>query len=228
MIRIKICGITDTDAALAASSAGTDFLGLVMAASRRQIMPLKALEIIKAVHQIQSPPEVAGVFVNSPAADVNFIADACHFDRVQLSGDEDWEYCLNIRKPVIKTIHIFPGSSARSVMDNIEKGYRIFSEERLICLLDSRARGVYGGSGQTFDWQLAKEVSVKFPVFIAGGLTPENVGRLIGEVRPLGVDVSSGVETEGQKDLQKIKDFIRVVKGATQNAGIMPSDCDRS
>jgi phosphoribosylanthranilate isomerase len=215
MIRIKFCGITSVDQALSASAAGADYLGLVMAPSRRQIMPVKAMEIIKALLRINSPVQTTGVFVNLPIADVNFIAEACRLDRVQLSGDEDWDYCRNIRKPVIKAIHISPGNTAQEVLENIKEGYRILGKEKLVCLLDSHVKGTYGGSGQTFDWHLTREVAAKFPVFVAGGLTPENVGNLIEDVQPWGVDVSSGVETKGQKDIQKIKEFIKEVKDRT-------------
>jgi phosphoribosylanthranilate isomerase len=212
MIKVKICGITSVDQALAASTAGADYLGLVMAPSRRQIMPVKALEIVKALREIKSKVKTAGVFVNLPVADVNFIAEACKLDMVQLSGNEDWQYCLNVRKPIIKAIHISPGSMASKIVENIKEGYRILRKDRLICLLDSQVRGTFGGSGLTFDWKLAREVAARFPVFVAGGLNSENVGNLIEDVQPLGVDVSSGVETHGQKDIQKIKGFIRIVK----------------
>jgi phosphoribosylanthranilate isomerase len=212
MIKVKICGITGVDQALAASTAGADYLGLVMAPSRRQIMPVKALEIVKALRQIHSEVQTAGVFVNLPVADVNFIAEACKLDMVQLSGNEDWQYCLNVRKPIIKAIHISPGIMVSEIVENIKEGYRILGKDRLICLLDSQVRGTFGGSGLTFDWKLAREVAARFPVFVAGGLNSENVGNLIEDVQPLGVDVSSGVETHGQKDIQKIKGFIRIVK----------------
>jgi len=210
MTRVKICGITSVDLARAASVAGADYLGLVMAPSRRQIMPVKALEIVKALQQLQPNARITGVFVNLPIADVNFIAEACQFDMVQLSGDEDWEYCRSIRKPVIKAIHILPGVTAPQVLEIISEGYRALGRDNLVCLLDSRVKGSYGGTGQTFDWKLAREVAARFPVLVAGGLTPENVGNLIKDVKPWGVDVSSGVETNGQKDIQKIKEFLRI------------------
>jgi phosphoribosylanthranilate isomerase len=212
MIHVKICGITGVDQALAASAAGADYMGLVMAPSQRQILPIKALEIVKALREIHSEVQTAGVFVNVPVADVNFIAEACKLDLVQLSGDEDWQYCRNVQKPIIKAIHIPPGIMASKILENIKDGYRILGKDRLICLLDSHLKGTYGGSGLTFDWELAREVAARFPVFVAGGLNSENVGNLIEDVQPLGVDVSSGVETNGQKDIQKIKGFIRIVK----------------
>jgi phosphoribosylanthranilate isomerase len=213
MTRVKICGITDTLQALAAAEAGADYLGLVFAHSRRRIIPIKAAEIVKAVKQPTSSPAVVGVFVNTPAADVNFIAEACRLDWVQISGDESWEYCREIQKPVIKVIHIFNSSTAVDIREGIKKGYRCLPGDRFICLLDTQIKGSYGGTGQAFDWQLAGEISAQYPVIIAGGLTPDNVGELIAQAHPWGVDVSSGVETGGQKDVLKIREFVRKVKG---------------
>jgi phosphoribosylanthranilate isomerase len=210
--RVKICGITDKIQALAAAEAGADYIGLVFAPSRRQVIPQKAAEIVHEVCRLEHHPMVVGVFVNSPATDVNFVAEACHLDWVQLSGDESWDFCKGIKKPVIKAIHVFKSSTIREIIGKIEGGYSLFSREKLICLLDSKVRNVYGGTGKTFDWQLAKEISASYPVMIAGGLTPENVGQLVKGIRPWGVDVSSGVETEGKKDIQKIKDFVKRAK----------------
>jgi phosphoribosylanthranilate isomerase len=211
--RVKICGLTDTNQARAATEAGADYLGLVFAPSHRRIIPIKAAEIVKSVKQSANPPAVVGVFVNAPVDEVNFIAEACRLDWVQASGDESWEYCRKISRPVIRVIHVFTASTAEDIREEIEKGYRCLPEDRLICLLDTRVKGAYGGTGKTFDWGLAGEVATRYPVIIAGGLTPENVGQLIEKARPWGVDVSSGVETGGQKDVIKIREFIRKVKG---------------
>lgn len=214
MSRVKICGLTDTQQALVAAEAGADYLGLVLAApSRRKILPQKAVEIANSVHRLRAHGEMVGVFVNSPAEEVNLLADLCHLDWVQLSGFETWEYCRNILKPIIKAIHISAGAVSKDIIEYLEKGYRLRSEDRLICLLDTQVKGAYGGTGEIFDWQVAKEISAKYPVIVAGGLTPDNVGQLMQEVHPWGVDVSSGVETEGKKDSLKIREFIQRVKG---------------
>ena len=96
-------------------------------------------------------------------------------------------------------------------------GYRLLPRQNLVCLLDSQVGDTYGGTGQAFDWQLAKEVSARFPVIIAGGLTPANVGQLVKEVQPWGVDVSTGVETNGRKDTAKISAFIKAVRRVEAN-----------
>lgn len=219
MTKVKICGLTEIQHVLAAAKAGADFIGLVFATSRRQVPVEKALQLVKAARSldISSGTAIVGVFVNSPADYVNHIAHYCCLDWVQLSGDETWHYCQQIERPIIKTIHISATTTAERVADEIASGCRLVSHQELVCLLDSRVRGAYGGTGKTFDWQLAKEISAMFPLFIAGGLTAANVGQLVKEVQPWGVDVSTGVETDGKKDAIKIVAFIDAVRRSETN-----------
>jgi phosphoribosylanthranilate isomerase len=168
--------------------------------------------LVQAISGSGTRPAVVGVFVNRLAEEVNRIADYCPLDWVQLSGHESWAYCQEIKKPIIKVIHISPGTTVEEVLSNIETGYRLLAKKEFVCLLDAEVGGAYGGTGQTFDWELARAVSARFPVIVAGGLTPTNVGQLLMVVKPWGVDVSSGVETDGQKDPVKIKEFIEVVR----------------
>jgi phosphoribosylanthranilate isomerase len=218
--RIKICGVSDIESAVAAIRAGADFLGLVFAPSRRQVPVEKAQQIVKTVSQMEERPEIVGLFVNAPVKEVNEIAEYCNLTRVQLSGDETWRYCQEIVRPVIKVFHISSDSTGTGIATEIEKGYQSLSAQRLTCLLDSSVRGAYGGTGETFNWQIAKTLSARFPLVIAGGLTPHNVNRLINEIHPWGVDVSSGVETDGKKDKIKIKAFIEMVlKTDKENRG---------
>ena len=212
MTRIKICGIRDKTRALAAVEAGADFIGLVFAPSRRHLSPQKALPLVEAVRGLGSRPAIVGVFVNTAAQEVNHITDYCRLDWVQLSGDETWEYCQELKKAVIKVIHVSSRQKTDEILADIETGYQLLPEKELICLLDSRVGEAYGGTGQVFNWQLAREVSARFPVMIAGGLTPANVGQLIKEVQPWGVDVSSGVESNGLKDASKIRAFVKAVR----------------
>jgi len=154
---------------------------------------------------------VVGVFVNAPASQVNEIADFCALDCVQLSGDESWEYCREIIEPIIKAIRIGQ-QSPEELCAELSAGGELLPAQRFITLLDSQVEGKYGGTGESFNWNLAQQVAEKFPVIIAGGLNPKNVARLIETVRPWGVDVSSGVESNGLKDASKIRAFVKAVR----------------
>ena len=218
MTKVKICGLSEIKHALAAAEAGADFLGMIFTHARRQISPEKALTITEAVHNLKHPPPTVGVFVNSPSQDINLIADYCRLNWIQLNGDEPWEYCQEIEKPVIKALHVSPDTTTEEILIEIERGKRTLPRKQVTYLMDTRIGAAYGGTGQPFNRQLAKEVSMRFPVVIAGGLTPKNIGELLLEVKPWGVDVSSGVETDGRKDNSKIKAFIELVRKAERCA----------
>ena len=219
MTRVKICGIRDKAHALAAIEAGADFIGLVFAPSPRQVTPAQAGEIVSAVKKCSEATVIVGVFVNMPTAEVNRTASSCNLDWVQLSGDESWEYCYQITTPLIKAIRIKPGQRPEEICEDLATEVRALSSQRCAYLLDSQVKGKYGGTGMTFDWSLARQAAEQFPVIIAGGLTPENVAQAIEMVTPWGVDVSSGVETGGVKDIPKIRAFIEAVRRADGNKG---------
>ena len=139
MTRVKICGLMEIEQALAAARAGADFVGVVFAPSRRQISPEKALPIVEAIRSLPAHPEVVGVFANLEAQEVNRIADYCHLDMVQLSGDEDWAYCQNMKRPVIKVIHVSGGQKAGPVLTEIEKEFPALLRECQSSLLRAGA-----------------------------------------------------------------------------------------
>lgn len=214
MTRIKICGIKDKTLTLAAIDAGTDLIGQVFAPSHRQITPAQSREIVDTVRKNGGTVEVVGIFVNLPAPEVNRIANFCDLDWVQLSGDESWEYCRQITKPLMKAVRIKQGQSPQQIHATLATGAKLLAGQRCIYLLDSQVKDRYGGTGITFDWSLAQQASGQFPVIIAGGLTPENVAQAIELATPWGVDVSSGVEVDCVKDIAKILAFIKAVRRA--------------
>jgi phosphoribosylanthranilate isomerase len=219
VVRIKVCGVTDTTTALAAAWAGADFVGLVFAPSRRQVSPEQARLVAETVRSLKPRPLLVGVFANAPINEVNHTAELCLMDVVQLSGNEDWQYCRKVKSPIIKTIHISMRTTMAQVITEIEQGYRLFSHDGLTFLLDTAASGAWGGTGRTFDWRLARRIAANFPFLVAGGLDPDNVGWLVGCVDPWGVDVSTGVETAGVKDEAKIRVFIGVARQAERELG---------
>jgi len=219
MTRVKICGITEESHALAAVGAGADFIGLVFAPSSRRITPAKAYEIASAVKKNSNTTKVVGIFVNAPQSMVNKVADFCGLDWIQLSGDESWEYCRDVIKPIIKAIPV-EQQSPEEIYAKLSAGSKLLSTQRFITLLDSQANGKYGGTGLTFDWEIAQQVARRFPVIIAGGLNSENVAQAIELVAPWGVDVSSGVEVDGIKSPAKIRAFIEAVRRADENKRI--------
>jgi len=184
----------------------------MFAPSKRQITPERAAALVKVVRELDHPPAVVGVFVNTPASEVNRTATECDLDLVQLSGDEDWKYCLEIEKPVIKVIHVSENDSVEGVITKIEEGFNVLQGRDVTYMLDTKSDVAYGGTGQSFSRHIAAGVAGKIPVIIAGGLDPENITGVIEEVHPWGVDVSSGVEIDGKKDISKIKQFISEVK----------------
>ncbi len=208
MVKIKICGIKDEGAALAAARAGADFLGLVFAPGTRQVSPARGADLAQVVKAAGYNPALVGVFVDSPADEVNAIARRCRLDWVQLSGHERWEYTRRMEKPVIKAIHIKHGIHPGQVLSDISHGLACRAPERLIFLLDTHYDEIGGGGGSPFDWDIALQVGQSCPVMVAGGLTPDNISQLMERCRPWGVDVSSGVESDGHKDANKIKAFI--------------------
>jgi len=214
MTYVKICGIKNEEDALGAAEAGADFIGLMFAASTRQVTPSQAAKVTAALKKNKASVECVGVFVNERIPTVRKIVDTCHLDRVQLSGDESWEYCAELALPFIKTIRLSSSERAESVKQKINKGKKSLRSQKHLIMLDTAAEGKYGGTGMTFDWTLAKTIVDKYDVIIAGGLNPGNVGRAIKLLKPWGVDVSTGVETKGIKDMKKIIKFIEAVREA--------------
>lgn len=209
---VKICGLRDVTAARAALDAGADFVGFVLAPSRRQLTPEQVRSIVAA---LPAGSPTVGVFVNESAAVVNRVVERCLLAYAQLSGDEPPEVVAAVRAPVLKALRVpRPGSAGPSPA--IEEAMAAYRSIVSAFLLDAYDPTAYGGTGQTCDWHLAAQLSRYNPTFLAGGLTPENVGQAVRVVRPFGVDVSSGVEVDGQKDPARIAAFVEAVRRADE------------
>ena len=162
------------------------------------------------------PPADCRCFVNQPADEVNRIADYCKLDWVQLSGDETWDYCRQITTPLIKVFNIAPDARQTEVSTPSGK-VTVCLAQTAYLFVGLRGSRNYGGTGTPFHWQIAKAVASKFSVLIAGGLTPENVCELMELTQPWGVDVSTGVETDGKKISLKSKPSSKSCANSTWN-----------
>ena len=205
MTTVKICGIRRLDDALVAAEAGADLLGLVFAPSRRRIDPEAARDIVAEVKR-RVEVKAVGVFVNESVREMNRIARLCELDLVQLSGDEPDDTPLALDVPAIQVLHVGLGETAVA----LER--RAAGSDAQLLLLDTARSGSYGGTGQTFAWEVSLELCRLRPVLLAGGLNAGNVSEAIRAGRPWGVDVSSGVERAGQKSEADIRAFVTTVR----------------
>jgi phosphoribosylanthranilate isomerase len=198
MVKVKICGITNLEDALMAVEAGADALGFVFfRGSPRCISPEQAAAIIRRL-----PPfvQTVGLFVNEEPATVNSVADQCSLDLVQLHGEESPDYCAAVNRRIIKAFRVKDAST----LDDLAN-YRVAA-----CLLDAWSPAAHGGTGTTFNWEIAARAAASRSIILAGGLTPENVAGAVATVNPYAVDVSSGVESApGKKDAGLVSSFIR-------------------
>jgi phosphoribosylanthranilate isomerase len=196
MVRVKICGICDLEAAQAAVEAGADLLGFHFCSSDRRVTPEEAKVIVDA---LAVRPKIVGVFIDQDAAEVREIADFVGLDMLQLHGSEETGF--DAGRPVIKVLKIREGQvpDAADWPDPI--------------MLDSWSVDQRGGTGRAWDWELARDLLMTRKVFIAGGLEPGNVGKVVSEFKPYGVDVSSGVEASVRvKDHNKVRAFVHAVR----------------
>jgi phosphoribosylanthranilate isomerase len=204
VVKVKICGITNLDDALAAVDYGADALGFVFfKGSPRLISPENAASIVRKL-----PPfvQTVGVFVDEPAEVIKTIVSTAGIGLVQLHGDEPPESC-SVYERVIKALRV-------KTLDSLAP-LEQFRKHVFTFLLDAYTPDKLGGTGMIFNWDIAVEAKRFGRIILAGGLTPDNVAEAVRHVRPYGVDVSSGVElSKGKKDLQKMKLFIERAKRA--------------
>lgn len=203
-VRSKICGITRIEDALAAAEAGADAIGFVFYAKSPRAVDVRQARAIIA----ELPPFVTtvGLFVNASRCELNEILEVVPLDLLQFHGDETPQDCEGYHRPWIKALRVRPG-------DDLEASCQLYAGARGI-LLDTYVAGVPGGTGEAFDWSLVPAHLSK-PIILAGGLSADNIGQAIAQVRPYAVDVSGGVEqAKGIKDAAKIEAFMRAVKQA--------------
>jgi phosphoribosylanthranilate isomerase len=200
MTKIKICGLTRLGDIEAVNEAMPDFIGFIFAESRRKVTTEQAAEMKK---HLDTRVKSVGVFVNAELSEIERIACAGIVDLIQLHGDEDAEYITEVRHrtglPVIKAVRV-------------QSPAQVLRAQALPCdylLLDTFDKNAYGGTGKTFDYALIPKLGK--PFFLAGGLKARNIAEALA-IRPYGVDISGGVETDGVKDAGKIREIVRVVR----------------
>lgn len=200
---IKLCGCTTWADVEMAIDAGADAFGMIFAASPRRIATAAAAEIAARV-----PPSIVpvAVFVDPSQAEVDAVVSLFPQAWLQFSGAESAEFVAPYGDRAIKAIHVDVGGARIEV--------RAGRFARALLLFDSRDDGLAGGTGKSFPWKHAVPIAATRRVIVAGGLRSENVAECVTSVRPFGVDVRSGIESEGRKDLRKMRAFVRAVREA--------------
>ncbi len=215
--RIKICGLRSTEAALVTANAGADYLGFnFVEGVRRQLQPDEGIQIIAEYRaglsksENTNRPGLVGLFLNQSPDFVNDISRKAGLDYLQLCGDEDVDYISKIEIPIFKMVRVKDGTTPAD-LDQIVAP--LLSADTGV-LLDVYDKKTPGGSGKSFDWSAAEGIANRENVLLAGGLNPENVQSAITQLSPWGVDVASGVETDGVKNPDRIRAFIQAVRSA--------------
>ncbi len=235
--KVKICGIRTLEDAQTAADAGADLIGLVFVPGRpRRLETDAAREIVAGIKEIGAgAPRMVGLFAGQPLDEVNRTIQECGLDLAQLCGREPLDYCRNTRAEVIKVVHVAAdieinpeinpeinqptgeNGAVRQKLRELEELVESYTRKGHIVTLDRLVDGIPGGTGQSFNWDVAAHLSRRGHSFIlAGGLTPDTVAQAITDSQPWGVDVSSGVETGGVKDPEKIRAFVRNARHASR------------
>ena len=208
-MKVKICGLTNLDDALAALDAGADMLGFnFYPASPRYIQPQCCTHLVNALRRRGVEAAMVGVFVNARASEMITILNRCNLDLAQLSGDEPAELLEQLSGWGFKALR----PSGAADLEDCLRQYTV-RQTAPAWLVDAYRPGEYGGTGQTGDWALAAGLALRYPILLAGGLRPENVAAAVQQVRPWGGDVASGVEcAPGRKDPVRMREFVRAAR----------------
>lgn len=203
---IKFCGCTGPSDVIAAAEAGADAIGLIFAPSPRRITEQTAREIARSL-----PPDVmpVGVFVNPAHDDLSRVQEIFPHLVFQLHGDETPGFVASVKAKVIKALHVNPDETDASELERVAARH-----SNSLILFDTKSERERGGTGTAFPWQLIAPIARVREVIVSGGLTPRNVAACIREVRPFGVDVRSGIETDARKDPVLMREFVRSVREA--------------
>jgi len=206
--RVKICGITSLEDARYCAGAGADYLGFIQfAESPRYVSPSLVRQILDWVHG----SEPVGVFVNEDAGSINRICETAGFAMAQLHGHERPEVVEAVEVPVIKSFQVQHDASSEQLRA-LMTDYRGVAE---YFLLDTHHTSLWGGTGESFNWRVARELAGEFPLFLAGGINPDNVIEAIDTMRPFAVDLASGVEASpGVKDFGKVTALFDTLRAA--------------
>ena len=212
-MRIKICGLTSIEDALAAVEAGADYLGFnFYPPSPRYVTPEACAEMTAELGRRGARVVTVGIFVNMPPDEMALLLDKCGLHLAQLHGDERPEQLGALWGRAFRAVREPAGADFEALAS--------FSPGAPAFLLDANAPNAYGGTGQTADWNAAQAVARRYPIFLAGGLTPDNVAAAIAQVQPWGIDVASGVESvPGRKDRGKMEAFVRLARQGEGNKG---------
>lgn len=214
---IKICGLQSVAMVESLLDLPIDYIGFVFATSKRQVTASNAREMIESVKSKRQPhnklPQTVGVFVNPTKEQLREVLAVAPLDVVQLHGQESAEFCRWVKETFcLNVFKVFTIGDQTSALGELAAYAGVID----VLMLDTYDPHVGGGTGKTFAWEKiaqyrkwAEEIGV--PLIVAGGLTADNVADLMAEYGPDGVDVSSGVETNGEKDLVKIADFVKRV-----------------
>ncbi len=212
-MKVKICGITNVEDAMAAAGAGADFLGFIFyPRSPRYVEPEAAARIIAALRSAGMNVLTVGVFVNAPLEDIQQAMEVAGLDLVQLHGEEPPDVVAALGGRAYKALRPRSPADLAVLAPYLEAAPTREDVPQL--LVDAYHPHAYGGTGQRGDWALARRIAARVPrLLLAGGLTPDNVAEAVARVRPWGVDVSSGVErAPGKKDVTLVEAFIKQCK----------------